>query len=51
VDWGEVAVGAGLGLRLGTPIGPVYVEAAWPVVDPAEQGRSTQYYFGIGRTF
>lgn len=50
-DWGEVAVGAGLGLRLGTPIGPVYVDAGWPVVDPAEQGGSTQYYFGIGRTF
>lgn len=50
-DWGEVAVGAGLGLRLGTPIGPVYVDAGWPVVDPAEQGGSAQYYFGIGRTF
>ena len=23
----------------------------WPVVDPLEVGGSTQYYFGIGRTF
>lgn len=51
VDWGEVVVGAGLGFRVGTPIGPVYVEAGWPVVDPAEQGGSTQYYFGVGRRF
>ena len=32
-DWG-LAVGAGIGIRWATPIGPVWADVAWPVVNP-----------------
>ncbi len=37
-SWGEadwsLAVGAGVGIRWATPIGPVWADVAWPVVNP-----------------
>ena len=47
----ELAVGAGLGLRLSTPVGLVWGDVAWPVVDRGGRGEGVQYYFGIGKTF
>ncbi len=50
-DPADLVLGAGLGLRWSSPLGPVYGDVAWPLVDPAEQGDGAQYYLGIGRTF
>lgn len=47
---GDLAVGAGLGLRWGTPIGPLWVDAAWPVAEKGEN-EGVRWTFGIGRTF
>ncbi len=47
---GELAVGAGVGLRLDTPIGPVWADVAWPVADPGPNS-GPSYYIGIGRPF
>lgn len=46
----DLSVGAGVGLRWSTPIGPLWVDAAWPV---ANRGKNSgaRYSFGIGRTF
>jgi outer membrane translocation and assembly module TamA len=46
----DLSVGAGLGLRWSTPVGPLWVDAAWPVVNPGENS-GARYSFGIGRTF
>ena len=40
-SWGQVqgnfrlSVGAGVGIRWATPIGPLWADVAWPVVNPA----------------
>jgi outer membrane protein assembly factor BamA len=46
----ELAVGAGIGIRWGTPVGPLWVDAAWPVADRG-RNEGARYSFGIGRTF
>jgi translocation and assembly module TamA len=68
-SWGEadwsLAVGAGVGIRWATPIGPVWADVAWPVVnpyidlpvwaDPERMRRMSsskpKFYLGIGRPF
>ncbi|HSL16725.1 MAG TPA: BamA/TamA family outer membrane protein [Methylomirabilota bacterium] len=46
----ELAVGAGVGLRWSSPLGPVWVDVAWPVAEV--QGDSgAKFYFGLGRPF
>ncbi len=69
-SWGEadwsLAVGAGVGIRWATPIGPVWADVAWPVVNPtidlpdwanpATESRpmsssKPKFYIGIGRPF
>ncbi|MEX1311586.1 MAG: BamA/TamA family outer membrane protein [Candidatus Sulfomarinibacteraceae bacterium] len=69
-SWGEAdwsfAVGAGVGIRWATPIGPVWADVAWPVVNPtidlpdwanpATNSRpmsssKPKFYVGIGRPF
>jgi outer membrane protein assembly factor BamA len=69
-SWGEAdwsfAVGAGVGIRWATPIGPVWADVAWPVVNPtidlpdwanpATDSRrmsssKPKFYIGIGRPF
>jgi translocation and assembly module TamA len=47
---GSVAVGAGVGLRYRTPVGPVRVDLARPLNDVPGSG-SVQLYIGIGQAF
>lgn len=53
-DWstvdGRFSVGAGVGIRWTTPIGPLWGDVAWPV---AHRGTNSgpRFSFGIGRTF
>ncbi|MGD8439892.1 MAG: BamA/TamA family outer membrane protein, partial [Holophagae bacterium] len=63
-DW-DLAVGAGVGVRWATPIGPVWVDVAWPVVNPdivipdwanpegirPMSSSKPKFYVGIGRPF
>ncbi len=46
----DLSVGAGIGLRWSTPVGPLWIDAAWPVANPGENS-GARYSFGIGRTF
>jgi translocation and assembly module TamA len=47
---GKLAVGAGVGVRYATPIGPVRVDIALPLVKfPGND--SLEFYIGIGETF
>lgn len=45
-----LSIGVGLGFRYATPVGPIWADVAWPVV---EKGISEgpRYYFGVGKTF
>ena len=47
---GSLKIGAGLGLRYYTPIGPIRVDFAVPLVKEANSG-SFQVYIGIGQAF
>jgi len=47
---GTLAVGAGLGLRWATPIGPLWGDVAWPVANRGSNS-GPRFSFGIGRTF
>ena len=49
-DW-ELAVGAGVGIRWATPIGPVWADVAWPVANRGISSAKPKFYFGIGRPF
>jgi translocation and assembly module TamA len=48
---GDVAIGAGLGVRYATPIGPVWADVAWPVHNRGISGEGPRFYIGIGRPF
>jgi translocation and assembly module TamA len=54
-SWGdadlELSVGAGVGLRWSTPIGPLWADVAWPVANVGISSKSTKFYLGIGRPF
>jgi outer membrane protein insertion porin family len=44
--------GAGLGLRVKTPIGPVNLDYGYPLNDePGEESRSGKFYFSVSRGF
>jgi translocation and assembly module TamA len=47
---GSVKIGAGLGLRYYTPIGPIRVDVAVPLVHQPNSG-TFQVYIGIGQAF
>lgn len=48
----NLAVGGGLGVRISTPIGPVWADVAWPLANVGElTSRGPKYYVGIGRPF
>lgn len=47
----ELSVGVGLGLRYTTPIGPLWADVAWPVVNQGYSSGGPRYYVGIGRPF
>ncbi|MCJ7754356.1 MAG: translocation/assembly module TamB domain-containing protein, partial [Thermoanaerobaculales bacterium] len=49
-DFG-LSVGAGVGLRWSTPIGPLWVDVAWPVADVGISSKKMKFYLGIGRPF
>ncbi len=46
----DLSIGAGVGLRWSTPVGPLWVDAAWPIANRGENS-GARYSFGIGRTF
>ena len=54
-SWGEastsLSLGAGLGLRYPTPIGPLWADVAWPVANVGISSSKPKFYFGIGRPF
>ncbi len=47
---GALAVGAGIGFRWSTPIGPIWGDVAWPVANPG-LNQGPRYYLGFGRPF
>ena len=47
----SLAVGAGLGLRYTTPIGPLWADVAWPVANQGYSSDGPKFYVGIGRPF
>ena len=49
---GEFKSGAGVGVRVKTPIGPVNLDYGYPLNDePGEDGRSGKFYFSVSRGF
>lgn len=49
---GELKSGAGAGLRVKTPIGPINLDYGYPLTDePGEEGRSGKFYFSVSRGF
>lgn len=49
-EFEDVRIGAGLGLRLSTPAGPIRLDVAFPL-DQTEFDRDIQIYFSIGQAF
>ena len=47
----RLSVGAGVGVRWSTPIGPVWADVAWPVANVGISSKRTKFYLGIGRPF
>ncbi len=45
----DIGYGAGVGLRLNTPLGPLRFDFGWPVGDTDQSGM--QFYFNMGHTF
>lgn len=47
----EVGVGAGVGLRLNTPMGPLRFDFAWPIGKKIDDANGMQFYFNMGQSF
>ncbi len=47
----RMSVGAGVGIRWATPIGPVWADIAWPLVNTGISSTKPKFYIGIGRPF
>ena len=47
----EFAIGAGVGVRWSTPIGPLWADIAWPVANIGISSSKPKFYLGIGRPF
>ena len=54
-SWGQAdlkfSVGAGVGIRWATPIGPLWADVAWPLVNTGISSTKPKFYVGIGRPF
>ena len=50
VEQFDLSVGAGLGIRWGTPVGPLWADVAWPIANRGTN-EGARFSFGIGRTF
>ncbi len=52
-DWGATGpdVGAGIGLRLNLPIGPINLDYGWPLRHDQYTGNSGQFSFNVGTKF
>ncbi len=54
-SWGQIdlkfSVGAGVGIRWATPIGPLWADIAWPLVNTGISSTKPKFYVGIGRPF
>jgi translocation and assembly module TamA len=48
---GELAVGAGVGIRWSTPIGLIWGDVAWPVANRGISSAGAKFYLGIGKPF
>ena len=63
VDWGSVGpdsfvtaddpyqTGVGIGIRYGTPIGPIRLDVATPYSDESERWANYELYIGVGQAF
>lgn len=45
----KIAISAGVGLRINTPMGPLRFDFGWPITDSKESGM--QFYFNMGQAF
>ncbi len=52
-DWGDTrpSVGAGIGLRLNLPIGPINLDYGWPLQHDSFTGDNGQFSFNVGTKF
>jgi translocation and assembly module TamA len=54
-SWGQatihMSVGVGVGIRWATPVGPLWADIAWPVVNTGISSTKPKFYVGIGRPF
>ncbi len=49
---GDLRSGAGLGLRVKTPVGPINLDYGYPLSDePGQEERSGKFYFSVSRGF
>ncbi|MFH1859875.1 MAG: outer membrane protein assembly factor BamA [bacterium] len=52
IDFSDLKVGAGLGIRINSPIGPIRMDYAWRLSDaPGQIKGETKIHFGIGPSF
>jgi len=47
----EFSIGVGFGVRVSTPIGPLWADIAWPVANIGISSKKPKFYLGIGRPF
>jgi outer membrane protein assembly factor BamA len=47
----DLSVGVGFGVRVSTPIGPLWADIAWPVANVGISSKKPKFYLGIGRPF
>jgi outer membrane protein assembly factor BamA len=47
----DLSVGVGFGVRISTPIGPLWADIAWPVANVGISSSKPKFYLGIGRPF